>query len=228
MHNSSNYFFFAMMGIEYLLLIPFLRKLKHFRKEEWVIFAYLICSLVFGTGSYIQGFILRQNNMLFNNCMTIVQFIIVSTFFYLSLQSRLARQVLGGLVVIGLVIFVMDMLHWEGLRMANSISSSYRNLLFIIFGIVIFLELLRDEKLIEQSIYMNSLPLFWLNAGLFIYFCSSLLHNLTKNIIQAGVMDGTMESYRPIFNIVRSVNFSAGIIEFIFFYIGLTKIKKAR
>lgn len=217
-----------MMGVEYLLLIPFSRKLKLLQREELAIFAYLVSSIIFGTVSYILGFVYKQNNMLFNNCMTVIQFVILNAFYYLAIKSPNTRKVLLVLGFTGLAIFAMDLGLWEGPRRANSIFATYRLLLFLAFGIVLFFQLLKDEKLIEQSIYMNSLPLFWFNAGLFVFLCGSFVRTLTNNFIQSGMITGTYDSYRPIMRVVRDIVDAGGIIQFFLFYIGLTKIKIAR
>lgn len=218
-------FFFAMLGIECLLLIPFSLKYKLLQKEGKVIFAYLISSIVFAAGSYLLGYIFRQNNMLFVAFMSLVQYYILSLFYYLVVKGSPARKIILTLTALGTLIFILDISIWEGPKQFNSIFASYRTLILIGCGITVFLQLLRDDDLIERSIYMNSLPLFWYNSGLFVYLCCSFLIALTYNFTQNSVYG---ETFLYLQRITRSLNYIAGTIQLILFYIGLSKVKRVR
>jgi hypothetical protein len=214
-----------MLGIECLLLIPFSLKYRYLQIEERVIFAYLIASIVFAAGSYLLGFILRMNNMLFVSAMTLVQYFLLSLFYYLVVNSVLAKKIILTLTAAGVVIFVLDITVWEGTKQFNSIFAAYRNLILIGCGITVFLQLLRDESLVERSIYMNAVPLFWFNAGLFVFLCCSFLISLTYNFLQNSIYT---DAFQNLQKVTRSVNFIAGTIQLILFYIGLSKIKRVR
>lgn len=214
-----------MLGIECLLLIPFFQQYRHLQKTGKVIFIYLITSIIFAGGSYLLGFIFRMNNMFFVAMMTMAQYYVLSWFYYLVVNSARAKKLIIFLTLAGTVIFFMDILYWEGPKRFNSIFASYRTLVLICCGITVFLQLLKDEALIERSIYMNSLPLFWFNSGLFVYLCCSFLTALTYNFLQNSIY---VETFQSLQGITRSLNFIAGIIQLILFYIGLTKIKSAR
>ena len=214
-----------MLGIECLLLIPFFQQYRHLQKPGKVIFTYLITSIIFAGGSYLQGFIFRMNNMLFVAVMTLVQYYVLSWFYFLVIKGAGAKKLIIFLTLAGTVIFFMDILYWEGPKRFNSIFASYRTLVLISCGIAVFLQLLKDEDLIERSIYMNSLPLFWFNSGLFVYLCCHFLKALTYNFLQNSIY---VETFRDLQQITWSLNFIAGTIQLILFYIGLTKIKRAR
>lgn len=214
-----------MLGIECLLLIPFSLKYRHLKTEERVIFAYLIASIVFAAGSYLLGFILRMNNMFFVAVMTLVQYFLLALFYYLVVNGSRAKKIILALIAAGVVIFALDITVWEGTKQFNSIFAAYRTLILIGCGITVFLQLLRDESLVERSIYMNSLPLFWFNAGLFVFLCCSFLIALTYNFLQNSIYT---DAFQNLQKVTRSVNFIAGTIQLILFYIGLSKIKRVR
>lgn len=214
-----------MLGIECLLLIPFSLKFRQLRIDEKVVFAYLFTSIVFAGGSYLLGFIFRMNNMFFVAVMTLIQYIVLSLFYYLVMRGTKARKIIAAITLAGVLIFILDITIWEGTRQFNSIFASYRSLVLISCGIAVFLQLLRDEDLIERSIFMNSLPLFWFNAGLFVHLCCSFLIALTYNFMQNSVYT---EAFQSLQKVTRSLNFIAGIIQLILFYIGLSKIKRGR
>ncbi|WP_143310839.1 hypothetical protein [Chitinophaga vietnamensis] len=132
------------------------------------------------------------------------------------------RMVIKIMPVIITIIFLIDFFLIEGMQNFNSISAGARNFVIIFYGIFFFLQLLRDKDLIERAIYIDSLPSFWYNAGIFLYFCTSFMFNISYNfIIEAG-----MTPLMAITLVLSSIYF-VGTISMILFYIGLTKEKKA-
>lgn len=214
-----------MVGIEILLLIPFSLNYRAFNKEQRLIFYYLITCGIYGVGADLLARAF-SNNMAFVSAMMLVQFVIL-TFFYLHVlkNTRHLHRIIRIFLVLACVLFAADMLFIEGVLRFNSIFVSFRTFLLIVYGVIFFLQLMKDESLIEQSIYINSLPVFWFNAGLFVNFCCSFLLSLTFNFIQQGGPDEVM---RAIYQITAGLTWSAGIIQAILFYIGLSKIKRAR
>lgn len=220
-----HYIFYAMVGIEILLLIPFSLNYRIFNKEQRLIFFYLIACVVYGIGAdrLARAY---GNNMAFVSIMMLVQFVIL-TFFYLSVLKNTGNlhKIIKVFLALACALFAADILFIEGLLKFNSIFVSFRTFVLIAYGVIFFLQLMRDETLIEKSIYINSLPVFWFNAGLFVNFCCSFLLSLTFNFIQQG---GEAEVMRSIYQITAGLTWCAGIIQVILFYIGLLKIKRAR
>lgn len=214
-----------MVGIEILLLIPFSLNYRIFNKEQRLIFYYLVTCAIYGIGAdrLARAY---GNNMAFVSFMMLVQFVIL-TFFYLSVLKNTGNlhKIIKMLLGLACALFAADILLIEGLLKFNSIFVSFRTFILIAYGVIFFLQLMRDETLIEKSIYINSLPVFWFNAGLFVNFCCSFLLSLTFNFIQQGGQDEVM---RSAYQITAGLAWSAGIIQVILFYIGLLKIKRAR
>ncbi|MGX5819160.1 hypothetical protein ACWKWU_13235 [Chitinophaga lutea] len=212
------------MGIEALLLIPFSIKLRFFNKEQKLIYIYLITSLVAGIAMYLAAKVYR-NNMLVVSVSALLQFVIL-TFFYLEvIKSPRVRKLLQVMLAMACVVFVLDLSVWEGFLEFNSIFVSFRAFLLIVYGVIYFLQLMRDESLIEQSIFINSLPTFWFNAGIFVHSCCAFLFNLCYNFIQQG---GPAEVLESMYKITASLAHFSAIIQAILFYIALLKIKGNR
>lgn len=214
------------MGIEVLLLIPFSQKFKRLGKAEKMIFYYLIVSIIFAAGSFVSGMVFRLNNMLFVTCMKLLQFMVLSVFYFYILKNAYTRRLITGLSGLVLLVFILDLALWEGIKQFNSIFASLQTLVLICYGIMFFLQLLRDEELVARSINMNDVPLFWFNAGLFIYLCCSFIVSLTMNYMQSNLVQ--TETTRSVTVISRSLNMISGIIQLILFYIGIVKVKKER
>lgn len=216
--------FYTNVGIEILFLIPFTLYYKLFAKEQRLIYLYLVSCIIYGIGSDLFARIFHTN-MAFITVMMLVQFLILSFFYLNVLKSNFSHKLIKVMMVVTSIVFVLDFTVLEGPAKFNSVSISLRTILLIIYGVMFFLQLMRDEDLIEKSIYINSLPVFWFNAGLFVNFCCNFLLNLTYNAIQQG---GPAEVLVSMYKITASLYWIAGIIQSILFYIGLRKIKGVR
>jgi hypothetical protein len=120
------------------------------------------------------------------------------------------------------LIFFLDFFKLEGMFTFNSIFATIKIFLVLCYGIIFFIQLLFDEELVKESVFINSLPNFWFNSGLFIYLCCAFLNALTYNFYLSHSAAAGNHL------IVLSLIFTSGIIEAILFYIGLMKAKKLR
>jgi hypothetical protein len=213
-----------MVGIEIIFLVPFTLKFSYFNKEERLIYAYLVTCVIYGIGSDLLARIFG-NNMAFISCIYLVQFIILSLFYINVLKSPFAKKALKWIMLAAAILFTVDITLLEGPLKFNSVFIAFRSALLIVYGVMFFLQLMRDEGLIEKSIYINSLPVFWFNAGLFVNVCCGFLLNLSFNLIQ---QKGPGEVLVSMYKITAALYWIAGIIQVILFYIGLVKIKRAR
>ncbi|WP_343674486.1 hypothetical protein [Chitinophaga sp.] len=187
---------------------------------RWI-FYYLISSVVFAGGSHLIAYISR-NNMWFFTPMSLIQFLILTIFFYHVIKNQLIRKIL--LIVLGLItcFATIDFFFLEGPMAYNSYSLSIENLLLLLYSVIYFWELMRDEDLVKQSIFVNNLPNFWYNSGLFIFHCSNFMLSLAYNFLQHTHFD------RSIQNATLSVTFIGGFAEVVLIYIGLLKAQKFR
>ncbi len=212
--------FYIMTGIECLLLIPFTLNYRSLDKAGRWAYYYLISSAVFAVGSFVLAKVFHSNAW-FMNVMHLAQFMILSFYYYLIIQNRLARQIVMLLMIPSLVLFFLDLFKLEGTHAFNSIFATIKTFLLLGYGMIFFLQLLFDENLIKGSIFINTLPDFWFNSGLFIYFCSSFLVSLAYNFLSRHYLQNNQDP-------VQTLGFTGGIIEIILFYIGLMKAKKQR
>jgi hypothetical protein len=127
--------------------------------------------------------------------------------------------------VVVAAVFCLDIFVIEGIRAYNSISAGVKSILIIIYGAILFLQMLKDKDLIERAIYIDSLPSFWYNAGVFLFFCTVFLFNISYNLLQQAV---TPQSMQQIITIILIINNIVGIIAMILLYIGVSKFKRLR
>lgn len=211
-----------MLGIEILLLIPFTLKYQFLSKEGRLIYFYLIVSIILGAGSDILGRMIG-NNMLFYSSFMLIQFGVLSMFYLQVIRKPSAKKIIKVVLALAAIVYVLDITVLEGHKQSSSIFISFRNAAVIVYGIIFFLQLLHDEDLVERSVYINTLPSFWYNSGLFIYTCCSFLMYLSYNFLQSY---GQTEALLSVHRITMSLNFIAGILQLILFYIGVLKVKK--
>lgn len=136
------------------------------------------------------------------------------------------RGILKYMPLLILGIFTFDLFFIEGVRAYNSISSGVKHFVLLVYGTYLFLQMLRDKELIEKSIYIDSLPIFWYNAAIFIFACTEFFFSISYNYLQGlqttgpGKLNTTMA--------ILSINYIVAIISMILLYIGFSKLKKLR
>lgn len=212
-----------MGGIECLLLIPFIIHFKILDKGGKWTFYYLVASLFFASGSlFIAHF--WKNNMWFFSIMYFIQFVILSRFFQIVIKNEFIKRLITIILVPVFVVFLADFLELEGVFTYNSYFATARSFIILIYGGIYFWQLLRDEELVQKSIFINTLPDFWYNAGLFIYHSGSFMFFLAYNMF---VQVKSTEVYTAK-TITLSISYVAAIIQLILLYIGLEKAKKMR
>lgn len=188
-------------------------------------FYYILSCTVFAGGSYIlQKF--YGNNMWFFNLMYFIQFVILSVFYYISIKNPTVRTIVRYMPLLILAIFVFDLFFIEGVRAFNSISSGVKNLVLLVYGVYYFLQMIKDKELIEKAIYIDSLPVFWYSAAIFIFSCTEFLFCISYNHLQALQTSGVARMGMTI--TIFTINYIVGIISMILLYIGLSKNKKLR
>ncbi len=211
-----------MLGIEFIVLIPFLLKYKQLDPSSKWIFYYILGSLVFSSGSVLI-MQLYGNNMWFFNLMQFLQFVILSLFYLTCIKSPKLRYLILRLPIVMLCIFSVDFFRMEGMKFYDSISTGIKAALMIFYAIALFMQQLGDKELIEKSIYINSLPTFWYNSGIFLYFCSTILFSISLSLTQTQKVQASIPMNMVYVTYV--IVYSVGSISMILFYVGLTKTK---
>lgn len=213
-----------MVGIEVLLLIPFTLNYRLFDKEQRLIYLYLICRVVQGVGADLIARIWK-NNLGFHAIMSLIGFIILSFYFIKVIKKPFTQKIILWMMPVASALFLLDITVLEGYDSYNSIFVAFRTFLLIAYGILFFMQLIRDESLIERSIYITSLPSFWFNSGLFVNLCCNFLLDLSFNFLLHSPRGPEIIA---LYQITAGLTWLTGIIQAILFYIGLLKLKGAR
>ncbi|WP_423735170.1 hypothetical protein [Chitinophaga caseinilytica] len=213
-----------MMGIEVLLLIPFTLNYRLFDKDQRIMYVYAIYSAVLSVGAEMLARIFRHN-LAWHAVMFLIGFYILSWFYIKVLKKPHTKKIIRGLIPVITGLFVVDFFWISGPSGFSSIFVSVRTFVLIVYGILFFMQLVRDNTLIERSIYITSIPEFWFNSGIFVYQCCNFILYLSFNFL---LNDEPGPEIINLFRITQGLGWIAGIIQVIVFYIGLLKIKRAR
>lgn len=212
-----------MLGIECLLLIPFIINSGKLDKSGKWVYYYLIISVISGIGTIVLAYLLR-NNLWFYNTMFFLQFVILSCYFHEVIKYPFVKIVIKLMVPLTFAVVILDYFLFEGSLAYNSYAISTETFIKMAYGVIFFWQLLRDEELIKKSIFVNILPDFWYNGGLFVYHCGFFLFCLSYNL---RLFTGTV-LLKSTSDSILAITFIAGIIQLILLYIGLVKEKRIR
>ncbi len=135
-----------MMGIEVLLLIPFTLNYKLFNKVQRLIYLYAIYSAVLSIGAEALARIFRHN-LAWHAVMYLVSYYLLSVFYLKVIQKPLTRKIILWMVPVVTALFIADFVWISGPRGFSSIFVSFRTFLLIIYGILFFVQLVRDGSL---------------------------------------------------------------------------------
>jgi len=214
----DNIIFYIMMGIECLLLIPFTLNYRSLDKSGKWAYYYLVSSVVYAVGAATLARVFG-NNLWFSSSMDLAQFVILSVFYYLVIKKPIIKTLIKFLPIPAIALFFIDLFKLEGISAYNSIFATVRTFLLLCYGIAFFWQLLFDEELVKEAVFINTLANFWFNAGLFIYLSCSFMDILTYSVfLKFSIAEAT----------IPALVFISGILESILFYIGLLKAKKQR
>jgi hypothetical protein len=153
---------------EVLPIIFYLCFLKRNRGQGlWVIFVYCIISVL--TETVIAGLSQKVDNFYLYACFTILEYTIITLFFFLSFKEKKFKFV----PVVGSVIFlVMATVNftYKKSETFDSLSATVEAILIIIYCILFLYEQIKDPSIV----FVYDTKKFWVVIALFIYFSSTL------------------------------------------------------
>lgn len=155
--------------------------------------------------------------------MYFVAFVILSFYFREVIKYKAVRNVIMGMIFPVLAFIILDYVKLEGPNVFNSYAIAAETFILMIYCTIFFWQLIRDEDLVRKSVFINSLPDFWYNSGIFVYHCGFFLFSLVYNMLNFGDK-GVKGSTR----LTLAVTFGTAIIQLMLLFIGLSKAKKIR
>jgi len=192
----------SLLPITFFLLFCY----KNGNKGLWVIFLYSISSLLFDLFLFTSSWAF-ENKYLVWNIFAILEYSMLSYFFYIVLKSRATKIFILIFSTIYLILFCL--LASTSDDHFNSILSAVGSVIILILCLVFFTQ---SMKLTSEPISFFS-PIFLIVVALLIYVASTLF----LYIVASRLSDKEMEQYwilNHVVNILMNVIFSMAFISF--------------
>lgn len=106
-----------------------------------------------------------DSNHWFFNIYILIEFLFFSFIFYKTFQNKRNKKIVILLLVIGMVLYVLNIILIQGFFKFHTISYRVFSLIFITWCLSYFKELLNSEN--EMVLLRN--PMFWISTGLFFF-----------------------------------------------------------
>ena len=136
-------------------------------------------------------------------CVNILFFGIV---YYQTLLSSILKKTIIFAIPCLMVITVLNALFVEGIWAFPSISNTAQSILFIVFSLTYFYQLLNRS----EYVYIEKQGLFWINAGVLIYFSSNFfLFMLYNRMLES--QDWNLWIIHSIANIIANIFYTIGL-----------------
>ena len=139
--------------------------------------------LVFFNEFFVARYIgrLYRSNIIVYNIYTIFELTYVTYAFSYFLKDFVSvKKVLLAVYLIIFVIYIVFSVNNNMVSVYNSITVSIMSVVFVIYGLMYFYLLLKDEEYIDLKFH----PAFWWVGGVIIFYFGSTLANFFDNIIQ--------------------------------------------
>lgn len=110
---------------------------------------------------------------------TLAEFFILYRFFLISLKGFIPSRVIHGIGICFLVLSGLNSIFLQRLDQYNSNARGVCAFLIILGTLALFFRIISEMKVLRLGKY----PLFWINAGLLVYFSSSFFLFIMSNYI---------------------------------------------
>ncbi|MEP2950949.1 MAG: hypothetical protein ABJO91_13110 [Ekhidna sp.] len=176
---------------------------------SWFIFVSVAVQLIASIIYYKEG-----NNLPILHIYTVVGFLCLINFYNKLFDGLIKPTLLWALGIIFVIYSVINSIFIQDIYTFNSYALSVQAVFIIIFSLTTF-GFLMNEIVREKRVYIIK-SLSWINAGLFIYYSSSLLVFYFGNMINSL-------SWTPLIRYTWFIYALFSIIMYICFFIGLWK-----
>lgn len=195
------------------IIIPFIAILIRWRplqsqSSTQIFLSYIILNLV----AWFPSFLLAYNNIsniIVFNIFSVLEFLLITSFFNEIFDSR--NKKIYYLVILILTTAIAISVFTLG---RNNNYLNYLNfsicILFIILSLFYFIKLLRDQKVDNILDY----PIFWLNAGILLYFsCSVFIFIFSNFYLGFSVEARSIWLFHSVINSICYVIFAVGLFK---------------
>ena len=167
----------AQLSLALPILIALFR-FKRFTKLYWTLASLLLVAAIISYGAFIL-YQNKANNMYLLHIYTVLEYALWSMFYYQLFERKFVKKVIVSLLILFVLFAVTNTLYWQSLQVYNSYSRSVEGAFLLCFAIAWFYKVFVNGKIIKLETH----PVFWINAGVLVYFSGSLLLFVTNNFL---------------------------------------------
>jgi hypothetical protein len=184
MSINYNYFYLCLAYFSsFITILPFI--IAYFRKtyltkEQKLLWALIAISILTEIIGNISVFCFNsKNNILLFNLYTIIETILISTYYYFIIPNRYWKSLIFIISVLISTYSISQLLPTK-VTSLNSISLTTESLMIVVFSILTFHNILKYPK------YLNllSAPIFWINSAFLLFFSGNLFLHLFSQYLQ--------------------------------------------
>jgi hypothetical protein len=195
------------MFLSYLLCIAFFLvfSLKNPKKELWIIFIYIIYSLL---SDFIRFKVLGEKNGFFvSSLFTIGELVIISYYFYTVIKAPILRKCIlaaSSIILLSLVVIFIR----SDKKNFDSFSASLESITFIIFCLLYFYEQINRQ----DQYFIYSSPNFFVVLGIMIYMSATLFLFVMANNF-SEIERNRYWVINDVSNIITNISFSIAFMQ---------------
>jgi hypothetical protein len=109
----------------------------------------------------------------------VLEYAFWSLFYYQLFETKIVKKVISGLLVIFITFSVLNTMCWQSLEMYNSYSRSLEGAFLLCLAVAWFYKVFINSTIIKLEAH----PIFWINAGVLVYFSGSFLLFISNNFL---------------------------------------------
>lgn len=192
------------------VILPVTTALLFYRRYT---FTFKILAIFFFiSGLFDLALVLMVKMGVANNAPVLHLFVFVSViflgiFYHQTIVHPLLKKLILIFVPIVLGVVVVNGIYIEGIWAFPAMSNTAQSFLFILFALLYFYQLLSRQEVV----YIEKQGLFWINAGVLIYFTSNVfLFMLYNRIVDAGELN--LWIIHSVTNIIANVLYTIGLL----------------
>lgn len=204
--------------IHYSSFVPFLPfaiaiwNIKRLDKTMRPICWYLITVILIQIGATI---LVRyhQNNLRLLHLLTVLEFALITWFYYEALEGLLKRKTALALVGLFSAAAILNSVFFQALTTFNTNARSLEGVLVIILALMCFYKILSEMKIKKLGQY----PVFWINTGFLLYY--------SGGVLLFGFSNYLLKFNKPINMYVWALHGLFSALLYVFIAVGLWKIR---
>lgn len=193
MSINYNYFYlFLVYFASFITILPFIvayyRK-TYLTKEQKLLWALIAISILTEIIGNITVFCFNaKNNILLFNLYTIIETILISTYYYFIIPNKYWKSLIFIISVLISTYSISQLLPTK-VTSLNSVSLTTESIMIVVFSILTFHNILKYPK------YLNllSAPIFWINSAFLLFFSGNLFLHLFSQFLQEHGLEAFYE-----------------------------------